>query len=69
MQPVHLTTFTIPRPLPLKQEVVKVVNLTIVKAHQYCVVLDPVGGNGKPQLGRREVRTGHKTFFLHPGIL
>ena len=49
------------------QEIVKVVNLTVLKAHQYCVVLDPIGGSGKPQFGCREVRTGHRTFFLHPG--
>ncbi len=35
---------------------------------EYCVVLDPVGKDGRPQLGKREVRIGVASFFLHPGM-
>lgn len=34
---------------------------------QYAVVLDPIGDNGKPQLGKKELRKGPQTFFLNPG--
>jgi len=34
---------------------------------QYSVVLDPTGENGKPQLGKKELRKGPQTFFLNPG--
>lgn len=49
------------------EEVLKVINLTILSPRQYCVVLDPLGLDGKPRLGCKELRTGPKTFFLHPG--
>ncbi len=42
-------------------------NLTVLKSHQYAVVKDPVGGDGKNRLGCRELRVGPKSFFLHPG--
>ena len=35
--------------------------------HQYCVVVNPLGDDGRPHLGCRELRKGPKTFFLHPG--
>ena len=47
----------------------KVVHLTILSPRQYCVVLDPLGSDGKPRLGCKELRTGPNTFFLHPGEL
>jgi len=39
---------------------------TLTNRH-YCVVLDPLGENGKPQLGKKELRKGPATFFLNPG--
>ena len=45
----------------------KVENKVILNSRQYCVVLDPLGPDGKPQLGTRELRKGCNTFFLHPG--
>lgn len=37
------------------EEVVGVVNVTTLSSRQYCVVLDPVGNDGKPQLGKKRV--------------
>ena len=43
------------------------VQLTVLKQRQYCVVVDAVGKDGRPQLGHRELRCGPLTFFLQPG--
>ena len=45
------------------------VELTIVKPQQYCVVVNTLGKDGRPQLGHRELRCGPLTFFLQPGII
>lgn len=37
------------------EEVVGVVDVTTLSSRQYCVILDPVGPDGKPQLGQRRV--------------
>jgi len=49
------------------EEVVRVVQLTVLTPRQYCVVLDPIGADGKSRLGGKELRKGPHTFFLHPG--
>ncbi|CAL8301628.1 unnamed protein product [Merluccius merluccius] len=49
------------------EEVVGVVEVTTLSSRQYCVVLDPVGGDGKPQLGQKRVIKGERSFFLRPG--
>lgn len=49
------------------EEVVGVVNITTLSNRQYCVILDPVDSNGVPQLGRKKLVKGEKTFFLMPG--
>ncbi|KAK6190922.1 hypothetical protein SNE40_002687 [Patella caerulea] len=49
------------------EEVVGVVNITTLNNRQYCVVLDPTDDDGKPQLGKRKLIKGEKTFFLMPG--
>ena len=41
--------------------------MTVLSQHQYCVVLNPLGDDGRPRLGCRELRQGPRTFFLHPG--
>lgn len=46
---------------------VGVVTVTVLNSRQYCVILDPVDGSGKPQLGRKKLVQGEKTFFLQPG--
>ena len=37
------------------EEVVGVVDVTTLSSRQYCVILDPVGADGKPQLGQKSV--------------
>ncbi|XP_036401929.1 major vault protein-like [Megalops cyprinoides] len=49
------------------EEVVGVVHVTTLNSRQYCVILDPVGPDGKPQLGQKRVVKGEKSFFLQPG--
>lgn len=49
------------------EEVVGVVNVTTLGSRQYCVILDPVGPDGKPQLGQKRVVKGERSFFLQPG--
>jgi len=49
------------------EEVVDIVNITTLNNRQYCVVLDPVGADGKPQLGQKKLVKGEKSFFLQPG--
>uniref|UniRef100_A0A665XDM0 Major vault protein n=1 Tax=Echeneis naucrates TaxID=173247 RepID=A0A665XDM0_ECHNA len=51
----------------VSEEVVGVVNVTTLSSRQYCVVLDPVGPDGKPQLGQKRVVKGERSFFLQPG--
>lgn len=48
-------------------EITKRVKKTVLTQAQYCVVVDPVDDEFKPQLGKRELRRGCCTFFLHPG--
>lgn len=51
----------------VSEEVVGVVEVTTLGSRQYCVILDPVGRDGKPQLGQKRVVKGEKSFFLQPG--
>uniref|UniRef100_A0A8C5EG46 Major vault protein n=1 Tax=Gouania willdenowi TaxID=441366 RepID=A0A8C5EG46_GOUWI len=51
----------------VSEEVVGVVNVTTLSSRQYCVILDPVGADGKPQLGQKRVVKGECSFFLQPG--
>lgn len=49
------------------EEVVGVVNITTLNNRQYCVIMDPVDNDGKPQLGQKKLVKGEKSFFLMPG--
>ncbi|XP_023932738.1 major vault protein [Lingula anatina] len=49
------------------EEVVGVVDITTLSSRQYCVILDPVDDDGKPQLGKKKLVKGEKSFFLMPG--
>ncbi len=49
------------------EEVVGVVDITTLTSRHYCIILDPVGEDGKPQLGQRKLVKGEKSFFLMPG--
>jgi major vault protein len=48
-------------------KVVGVINITTLTNRQYCVILDPVDSKGVPQLGRKKLVRGEKSFFLLPG--
>ena len=43
------------------------VQMKSLNKRQFCVVVDPVGPDGKQHFGRREVRKGEAKFFLQPG--
>jgi major vault protein len=49
------------------EEVVGEVRITVLTNRHYAVVLDPLGADGKPQLGVKELRKGPVSFFLRPG--
>ncbi len=49
------------------EEVIGEVGVVTLSDRQWCVIVNPVDDNGKPQLGRREIRQGRTSFFLHPG--
>ncbi len=49
------------------EEVVGEVAITTLSDREWCTVVDPIGEDGKPQLGKREIRQGRTSFFLHPG--
>ncbi len=52
----------------VSEEVVGVVDVTTLSSRQYCVILDPVGPDGKPQLGKKRVvkvtRRSHPPSFF-----
>ena len=39
----------------LYKQVVKVVDITTLNNRQYCVICDPIGADGKPQLGGKKL--------------
>lgn len=43
------------------------VNITTLSNRQYCVILDPCGADGRPQLGQKKLVKGERSFFLIPG--
>ncbi|MFB8788235.1 MAG: colicin uptake protein [Potamolinea sp.] len=49
------------------EQVVGEVEITTLGDREWCIVVDPIDEDGKPQLGMREVRQGRTSFFLHPG--
>lgn len=51
----------------VSEEVVGVVDVTTLNSRQYCVILDPVGPDGKPQLGKkRVVKVSRSSLHLAP---
>uniref|UniRef100_A0A8C6YJN3 Major vault protein n=1 Tax=Nothoprocta perdicaria TaxID=30464 RepID=A0A8C6YJN3_NOTPE len=49
------------------EELVAPVAVTTLGPRHFCVVLDPVGDDGRPQLGCQKVIKGECSFFLRPG--
>jgi len=52
--------------LNVYEQLVAEVNVVTLNSRQYCVILDPVA-DGKPQLGKKKLVVGEKSFFLQPG--
>ncbi|CBY25003.1 unnamed protein product [Oikopleura dioica] len=48
------------------EEVVREIAVTTLSSRQYCVIEDPVDANLKNQRGKKILRRGEATFFLHP---
>ncbi|CAF4490042.1 unnamed protein product [Rotaria sp. Silwood2] len=53
--------------LNVYEQLVAVVDVITLNSRQYCVILDPVADDGKPQLGKKKLIVGEKSFFLQPG--
>jgi major vault protein len=49
------------------EKVVGQPSIISLNSRQYCVVVDPVGDDGKQRLGQRILRKGDVSFFLKPG--
>eukprot|EP00095_Tigriopus_kingsejongensis_P002569 snap_masked-scaffold274_size229011-processed-gene-1.5 protein:Tk02569 transcript:snap_masked-scaffold274_size229011-processed-gene-1.5-mRNA-1 annotation:"major vault" len=49
------------------ETVVRTVNICTLTKREYCVLLNPIGDDGKPQLGHRRLVKGEQSFFLRPG--
>lgn len=49
------------------EQVVGEVEIATLSDREWCIVLDPIDAERKPQLGMKEVRQGRASFFLHPG--
>jgi len=49
------------------EKVVGQPSIISLNSRQYCVVVDPVGDDGKQRLGQRVLRKGEISFFLKPG--
>jgi major vault protein len=49
------------------EAVVGIVQITTLTSRQYCVILNPIGEEGKPLLGHKKLVKGEKSFFLQPG--
>ena len=49
------------------EETISVVEITTLTSREYCIVLNPVDENGKPQLGHKKLIKGEKSFYLQPG--
>ncbi|GFR60178.1 major vault protein [Elysia marginata] len=49
------------------EKVLGVVNVTTLTPRHYCIILNPIGTDGKPQYGQKKLVRGEKSFFLMPG--
>jgi len=49
------------------EKVIGKVNVTTLTNRQFCIIVNPIGANGKPQLGAKKLVKGEVSFFLQPG--
>ncbi len=40
---------------------------TVLREDEFCYILDPMGKDGKNQLGKKILKAGPDSFFLQPG--
>ncbi|CAF1003423.1 unnamed protein product [Adineta steineri] len=52
--------------LNVYEELITIIDITVLNSRQYCAILDPVSADGKNQLGKKKLIVGEKTFFLQP---
>jgi major vault protein len=48
-------------------QIVCVIKITTLTNRQYAVIVNPIGQDGRPQLGKRKLIRGEKTLYLQPG--
>lgn len=53
--------------LGVYEELLGIVDVTTLTSRQYAVIIDPIGSDGKPQLGKKRLVKGERSFFLQPG--
>ncbi|XP_071485231.1 major vault protein-like [Diadema antillarum] len=53
--------------MEIGEELICTLKQTVLQKGQYCVINNPVDRHGKPQFGKKELRVGNTSFFLHPG--
>lgn len=51
----------------VNEEIVRYVSITTLTSRQYCIIHDTVDENFKNQLGKKLLKRGEVSFFLHPG--
>jgi major vault protein len=49
------------------EKILEKLNIYVLNRWQYCVVMDPVGEDGRNRFGQKELRKGEASFFLKPG--
>ncbi|KAG8341914.1 putative major vault protein [Trypanosoma vivax] len=49
------------------EKIISTAKVVVLDAQQFCVVADPVDDNRVNQFGKKEMRKGKLSFFLHPG--
>jgi major vault protein len=49
------------------EKILEKLNIYVLNRWQYCVVMDPVGEDGRNRFGQKELRKGESSFFLKPG--
>jgi len=63
-----VTKADIPQIIPeVHEEITQVVQITTLSSREYCVIENYVDESGTNQLGKKVLRRGECSFFLHPG--
>jgi major vault protein len=52
--------------IDVHESLIKKVSITVLSSRQYCVLINPLI-SGKQQYGKKHLRRGEASFFLHPG--